>query len=480
MISVKEIKKVRWEYLVDRKEALLFRSFTDKGYKYFKKVTQIPWQSTQSICLEGCLFYGADELDELRSIFLKENIKLFSNFKKRLIFHIKSFDSVARKIEKIGCSKLTKTQLTKLFDDYAKAALYAHNFLVPMPVAGDVISKMILGFLPNASVEKKQEWLGILSYPLKENEHTKEERAFYKIALAYKNIDKLIESHLKEFAWIGARCYWLKNAWTKDIIKDRLTNFFSQNKDPNKEIKHLNSIKKERKKATDDLLKELNIKKPLFHKLVLFAKDFAYTRTWRTDIIYGSGYRARGLFYEIAKRAGLNKEDVVYLTFEEVLKMAQTEKIPISSKELQKRKEFMGTVLLNNHYFVLSGKEWERKLDSMINPKIKTKKEIIKGNVAFAGKVKGIAKIVLSANDIKKVKQGDILVASMTFPNFVPAMEKALAFVTDEGGILCHAAIVSREMRKPCIIGTKNATKILKDGDLVEVDADRGIVRKIK
>ena len=67
----------------------------------------------------------------------------------------------------------------------------------------------------------------------------------------------------------------------------------------------------------------------------------------------------------------------------------------------------------------------------------------------------------------------------MTFPNFISAMEKAAAFVTDEGGILCHAAIVAREMKKPCIIGTKIATQVLKDGELVEVDASKGIVRKL-
>ena len=64
----------------------------------------------------------------------------------------------------------------------------------------------------------------------------------------------------------------------------------------------------------------------------------------------------------------------------------------------------------------------------------------------------------------------------MTTVDFVPLMQKACAIVTDEGGILCHAAIVSREMRKPCVIGTKVATKSLKDGDLVEVDAGKGVV----
>lgn len=59
-------------------------------------------------------------------------------------------------------------------------------------------------------------------------------------------------------------------------------------------------------------------------------------------------------------------------------------------------------------------------------------------------------------------------------------MKKAAAFVTDEGGMLCHAAIVARELKKPCIIGTKFATQILRDGDLVEVDANRGIITILK
>ena len=98
---------------------------------------------------------------------------------------------------------------------------------------------------------------------------------------------------------------------------------------------------------------------------------------------------------------------------------------------------------------------------------------------AYKGKVRGKVKIVYTTKDISKVQKEDILVTVMTFPHFIAAMEKAAAFVTDEGGILCHAAIVAREMKKPCIIGTKIATKILKDGDLVEVDAEKGIVKKI-
>jgi hypothetical protein len=65
----------------------------------------------------------------------------------------------------------------------------------------------------------------------------------------------------------------------------------------------------------------------------------------------------------------------------------------------------------------------------------------------------------------------------MTRPEFVPLMKKAGAIITNEGGITCHAAIIARELKKPCIIGTKIATQVLKDGDFVEVDADAGVVR---
>ena len=89
------------------------------------------------------------------------------------------------------------------------------------------------------------------------------------------------------------------------------------------------------------------------------------------------------------------------------------------------------------------------------------------------------AKILVSAEEMNKIEDGDVLIAVMTRPDYFPAMQKASAFVTDEGGITCHAAIVAREMKKPCVIGTKIATKIFKDGDIVEVDAEKGLVRKI-
>ena len=101
----------------------------------------------------------------------------------------------------------------------------------------------------------------------------------------------------------------------------------------------------------------------------------------------------------------------------------------------------------------------------------------ISGQIAMSGRVVGRVKVVFKKSDIDKVEDGDVLVTPMTTPDFLTAMRRSVAFVTDEGGITSHAAITSRELKKPCIIGTKVATKVLKDGDLVEVNANNGVVK---
>jgi phosphoenolpyruvate synthase/pyruvate phosphate dikinase len=102
----------------------------------------------------------------------------------------------------------------------------------------------------------------------------------------------------------------------------------------------------------------------------------------------------------------------------------------------------------------------------------------LKGVSASRGIVTGRVKVLGNSDEIYKIEKGDILVTTMTTPDFIPAMRKAVAIITDEGGITCHAAIVSRELGIPCIINTKNATQLLKDGEIVEVDANNGVIKR--
>ena len=106
----------------------------------------------------------------------------------------------------------------------------------------------------------------------------------------------------------------------------------------------------------------------------------------------------------------------------------------------------------------------------------------VHGVVAFpsGATITGRVRVIMSFNNMQEFQEGDILVTEMTNPDYVPIMKIAKAVITDEGGVTCHASIVAREMKIPTLIGTKNATKILKDGDFVEVDADNGIVKILK
>lgn len=108
--------------------------------------------------------------------------------------------------------------------------------------------------------------------------------------------------------------------------------------------------------------------------------------------------------------------------------------------------------------------------------KEKSKKVILKGIGASSGIAEGKVKILNTADEVDKMEAGDILVTSFTNPLFMPAIVKAAAIITEQGGVLCHAAIVAREIGIPCVVGTEKATTLLRDGMQILVDGGKGYV----
>jgi phosphoenolpyruvate synthase/pyruvate phosphate dikinase len=186
---------------------------------------------------------------------------------------------------------------------------------------------------------------------------------------------------------------------------------------------------------------------------------------------------AWNLFAEIAMRLGFNTIDVKYLDSNELCD-ALIQGNDVLSLIEGRRNGFL-SIMINEYRFEITDKNFIKEVLAVVNFKEEHDKNELKGSIAYPGKITAKCKVLHKVDDMKKIERGDILVISMTDPNYLPAMEKASAFVTDFGGILCHAAIVSREMKKPCLIATKHATKVFKDGDLLELDADVGIVKKV-
>lgn len=208
-----------------------------------------------------------------------------------------------------------------------------------------------------------------------------------------------------------------------------------------------------------------------------YLADFEEARVYAEPVFNRSEDFMRSLTKIHSKKTGYTPELILATTkdeFENYLKNGT--KLP-SKKLLQERYNAAAFIFNETDMQIVTGKDMEevektiRRVES---------EEIVKGSTAYPGKVRGTIALVMDATKVKKFTEGSILVAGMTRPEYLPLMKKAAAFVTDGGGILCHAAIVARELKKPCVIGTEIATKVFKSGDLVEVDADNGIVKKLK
>lgn len=185
----------------------------------------------------------------------------------------------------------------------------------------------------------------------------------------------------------------------------------------------------------------------------------------------------RKLAREISKHEKYDANLLTCLLPQEITDYLNTGHLPPAAI-LKQRYSTSALYFKNGHLKLILGKKVDI-LEHQLSKNSKQIKGLVKGVVAYPGKVIGPARIVLNPHTVGKFEQGDILVTGMTRPEFLSIIKKAVAIVTDVGGVLCHAAIIARELKIPCIIGTGSATKKFKDGDSVEVDANNGIVKKI-
>ncbi|MBI5071330.1 hypothetical protein HZB93_00305 [Candidatus Falkowbacteria bacterium] len=232
-------------------------------------------------------------------------------------------------------------------------------------------------------------------------------------------------------------------------------------------------------KLQEQYFKELNLDEGERHYFET-AREFAGAKMIRSELLFFTFYLLTLSLKRFARSSGKDYKDLQNLTRFEFIRMLRGGKIPRVSMLRQRYNFCVNYVKDLNDLRIFTGEKAEKIIREKFQIERVVKTGVIKGNIACAGKVRGVVKIINEPYEMKKIKKDDILVAVQTIPQLLPAMKLAAAFVTDIGGITSHAAIVAREMNKPCIIGTKNASKILKDGDLVEVDATKGVVKVIK
>lgn len=466
------------------------------------------------------IYYETNSLNKIGKYFLEKIINDKSFFKKV----IKNIYKYSEELEKFclrvdalkNVEKLSSNDLKDLYSEYIKRLGTLRTWgWVPVFIDGidvsfltNYISKKFKEYLKKIKKESEfSNYYSVLSSSEKSSEVQKEEldrlemlieilikinsekiinaikrNDFKDIKNKYPDTYKLFVKHLKKFSWLtyaySGPPMSMKHLF--NLLKDSLAGGNIKNQ-RDKIVEHYKNIKKEKK----EIIKNLSLPKDLIY-LFNVSSELMFIKDYRKGSYQKSYLSMDKILEEIARRSKMTLKDIKYLVLPEIkLILTEKSKAKFYKSIVKMREKKCCYISVGGVIKVFEGNECEKMIAKTLDKIISVKKNNakvsqLKGMIAYKGKVKGIAKIVLTEKDVSKINTGDILVSSATNPDLILAMKKAAAFVTDTGGIISHAAIVSRELKKPCIVGTKIATHVLKDGDLVEVDADKGIVNILK
>jgi len=292
---------------------------------------------------------------------------------------------------------------------------------------------------------------------------SREEHELLKIIRGVKNVVAL-ERH-------AAKYFWLENSFAgSKLLK------------PSYFKKKLLQLKKEKRIGQKTKLPLLKYRLSL--SLRNLVKIIDYCAIWQDErkaLVFKNIHYLDLVLREIARRLKQPLENLYYLGFRESLKLKTLTGFREILPELKSRRR--GCLIITNQKTekIISGDSYRRLMSgrqSLSKNQFLSPRDL-HGTVANTGTASGRVRIIKSVKALKDFKSGEILVTSMTRPEFMVAIKRAAAIVTDEGGLTCHAAIIARELNIPTVIGTKIATKVLCNGMRVEVKANHGLIKII-
>lgn len=290
---------------------------------------------------------------------------------------------------------------------------------------------------------------------------------------------KILGNHLREFGWLTYAYSGppMGLADLEALMKSSLESKASIEAQLKESKERYGAIRMEKKA----IIKEWKIPSDIQYIFEILS-ELMFIKDYRKGVYQRSYVDMDAVMEELARRLAMTQKEVKYLVYDEVSDALLHGRRDHYKQLLKDRLIECCYVTKGGVMTVYEGKACLDVLKTKLvdADEIDTEASTIKGTIAYHGKVRGTAKIVLVKEDTGKVQEGDILVSSSTNPDLIVAMKKAAGFVTDIGGIISHAAIVSRELKKPCVVGTRNASHIIRDGDIVELDANIGLVTILK
>ena len=477
---VRKIKTDRWwseESPCNYQQALTaWRAFVHQGKIYGPKHISI----AIALYRNDFLFEKSSRTEKL-SQFAKV-LGMFMTNPEPILDDYKNFLKAKIQLIKIGSSLLAAFQkdnrtLASRYSEFYEAytTLFTHSV---MPECGDVYSdeRLAKDLKPYIRKFSLQEVSVILStYPMLS--FMEQERVDFLRMVVSKKLD--FQKFSKKYHWIQNNYGGAKFLDGKYFAKaSKELKFNKTAKEIGLELASLQSKAQRLRQKQKTLLAELNLPKKLAKTFELMRMMSRWIDERKWSALHAIYYIDTFLF-EVSKRTRVRKQILEYLTPQEMIHLLHSGKLENRNEAIQRRKFSVYVYCYDQGHYeehIFTGKQAQHVFKLFEQ---KTNK-IIEGHVASApvNKFSGRVQIILNPHKEKFIP-GRILVTTMTRPDFVPLMRQASAIITDEGGITSHAAIVSRELGIPCIIGTKTATKSFKTGDKVEMDVAKGIIRKI-
>ncbi len=393
-----------------------------------------------------------------------EHPENYKEFEKSFMKSGSEYMETSEAISKTDLKKSDNGKLKRLYADYLKKNLIYGPYIWMQFIMNNFFAEMAKEIITSKLGKDNKALYDYIEAALKPSKKAAAIQ-LKEIAAEWEKMNEAEKTKAYEnFKWVP--CLDVHNPpWTKEEFYSHVSEF--------RKIGKATSI------THEEILNEVNPSEK--EKQILeIVKSLSYLKDLKDDFRRQGIFYAQRLFEEIASRAGLNLRQISYATEEEITDFLDSSKEIPKGKVEEREKGFAIYFDKEKSVQCKSGKDVEAALNELGIALFEEFSEEIRGSPASAGKAKGVVVIVRGVSDLNKVKKGDILVAVTTHPDYVPAMQKAAAIITDEGGITSHAAIVARELGLPCIVGAKSATKSLKDGDKVEIDAETGIIRKIK
>ncbi|MDP3964959.1 MAG: PEP-utilizing enzyme [bacterium] len=296
-----------------------------------------------------------------------------------------------------------------------------------------------------------------------------------KLIPQYPQIQKALDRYAREFHWIHNNYFAVYRLEHKYALKEIRRMLRSKN-DIAAELGKETRMHKRNKVDKRRLFVRLRLPRELCN-LIHLSEKITRWQDDRKSAVYQVNAIMFPMMKEVARRTGFDWEDVAMTTKEELLDALRERKL--EAKSLQSRRLRATTIHAQGAVVILTRDSAKKLQISDFQSELKGVKEF-KGIPASPGKARGLVRITRSTADIRSLKTGEILVANNTTPDYVPAMRKAAAIVTEQGGITGHASIVSRELGKPCVVGVEGITRALRDGQRIEVLADSGTIRILK